>query len=1712
MHPRLAITFVCLLFLQSWAAVSLPEEARERASAWEEAPFRDVAVLEPFSHQTFADYSDVAVIINNQSEVSKTIGTAFALARNIPPERVLLLTNESTPTSEIINSNQFTTYFADPISEMIFDRNLTGINVLVTTKGVPLGVNGGTNSRASFDSELALIDGPYASSIFGDWYANSNYGLAAGNEMKAFDRSEQGYYLVSRLTGFDVETALSLISKTNNSLGQHGQTVLDLATNRNGSGYKWWNDLLYTTNETLTNMGFPVHFNQNSTYVTNMENVSMYAAWGSNDGSWGDNQLANSGYDTSDGSWSTGSRYWDGVGPSLSPGEQWWWARQTETKRNGNAAMEGHLEDAACGANDAATTNGLLAEYFDNNGITYNSSTMVNLSGRTPDFVRHEPNLDWPSTQSAWTGLDSRFLEYWSARHSGIIHVPTDGNWTFYLRSDDGSKLWIDDVEIVDNQGHHAMQERSGTVWLEAGEHIIRTEFFEHGGYAGLELKWAGPGISKQTVPTNVLTRGSSFPVRESNLIHYWDFDENNGDIANDSVGSAHLNFTGTNGSQWRTCVLGNCAFFDGIDDQARVDVEDSVTDFTVSLWVQANHSGQSRYSSAIAVNDVAGDDDSFQIMTGGGNPGDWELYHNTSYSFGEVDPTVWQHLVTTFFNDTVTLYLDGVEILNQSVPNGTVNSIEIYKFGVNRAGNSHFTGVIDEVQIWDVALSSEEVGDIHDEIVWICPSFNSTNNSVTYVEQTANLVGSGDPLDGNHAWVLDGYSMREGWVEGDWWLEVETYDANGTTLSTNRSEPRSFSDDWQNRQLRFRPSIQATSFAVRQVAEFSDGTYNGSIFFDTLKLYPIMPHFTWLDGSIAETAVSTGGRTFVFNSSYGQSLVADLLDDGASAVKGYVYEPYLDAISNPEQLLSCYAEGYTMVECYAASNVLLSWMGTVVGDPKMAAYSDRLHDVNVSEVRATDRLSIGENGTLEVLLENLAPGVAEGFLEVRDRQNNLLLANHSMIIPGGNDAGSRLILPINVTPVRTGFVEFLVRWIPATAHPERIVDNNLALLNIEINSPPTIDEMTCSTTTASRGGVVICRIEVIDDFGIEGATLSWHYNNSEETSFYQINASSQNNGLIWTAAISLPPDAPLDSVDLHWVVYDVHGLSVELSWDNAFNVTDATASWYGVHVEGADLAPWLGIDPPVHGSSGWIRGREHTMTACVIDLDHNPQTEIPMIQVDGVELTTPSVSSTSGIQTCYQTLWMPDAGGLLEPVSIALHVDGIEWSNRSISPVDLAPIAELRMEQSYLDGAQDLIEVVIIDEDDPNASYSVETSIAWPGAGFQILEGEIVTAPSGLESGDAYISTRIINGIWTDLEWSWIQPVFLTPPQISTPTLCLNDMLVDTINRGAEGTDIWVGITSGRPIQFAGIRFGPNGPTSSAFSSIFFEQGVPPASCAPGTGQHTQYYRMELNPDYLVTWQLGIVELVVNLRDIDGITGLSETLNFELKGSQPVLDFSQLPIEIVSGNETMLIVQISDDDGLLNMECSILLKDLDEITLFSEIFHPGSDGVWSKKWTPPGTVDANHTLYFACLDETSLSVSEIVLLRAREATTLPISEDNTTQQGEEAPTSMMTIILFSTVLILLIGITSILYDRREEISLDEDDELPDDVWAKRDQSNSDDALAEMAGIQSNETKEWSDDELRDAGWTTEQIATYRLEKLSHPSEEEILQEIKEEE
>ena len=90
-----------------------------------------------------------------------------------------------------------------------------------------------------------------------------------------------------------------------------------------------------------------------------------------------------------------------------------------------------------------------------------------------------------------------------------------------------------------------------------------------------------------------------------------------------------------------------------------------------------------------------------------------------------------------------------------------------------------------------------------------------------------------------------------------------------------------------------------------------------------------------WVNGSDCWTAVSTGAPRSIGVPR--QLLIADLLEDGASGIKGYVYEPYLTAVSSPSVLLSSYASGYNLAESYAAANTMTGWMGVVVGDPKMS-------------------------------------------------------------------------------------------------------------------------------------------------------------------------------------------------------------------------------------------------------------------------------------------------------------------------------------------------------------------------------------------------------------------------------------------------------------------------------------------------------------------------------------------------------------------------------------------------------------------------------------------------------------------------------------------------------------------------------------------------------------------------------------------------------
>jgi len=93
----------------------------------------------------------------------------------------------------------------------------------------------------------------------------------------------------------------------------------------------------------------------------------------------------------------------------------------------------------------------------------------------------------------------------------------------------------------------------------------------------------------------------------------------------------------------------------------------------------------------------------------------------------------------------------------------------------------------------------------------------------------------------------------------------------------------------------------------------------------------------TLLARSIVSTYVSTNGRTFTDgNQNYGQSLVADLVHEGACGGGGHVFEPFLNAVPQPQLLFPAYVRGFSAAEAYYMSIASLSWMNTIVVDPLM--------------------------------------------------------------------------------------------------------------------------------------------------------------------------------------------------------------------------------------------------------------------------------------------------------------------------------------------------------------------------------------------------------------------------------------------------------------------------------------------------------------------------------------------------------------------------------------------------------------------------------------------------------------------------------------------------------------------------------------------------------------------------------------------------------
>lgn len=91
-------------------------------------------------------------------------------------------------------------------------------------------------------------------------------------------------------------------------------------------------------------------------------------------------------------------------------------------------------------------------------------------------------------------------IDKFAFEFNGYLKIPKDGIYNFFTQSDDGSKLFIDDEEVVDNDGEHGTVEKSGKTGLKKGYHKIRVIYFDSGGGNELKVLMQAEGGNKEEV------------------------------------------------------------------------------------------------------------------------------------------------------------------------------------------------------------------------------------------------------------------------------------------------------------------------------------------------------------------------------------------------------------------------------------------------------------------------------------------------------------------------------------------------------------------------------------------------------------------------------------------------------------------------------------------------------------------------------------------------------------------------------------------------------------------------------------------------------------------------------------------------------------------------------------------------------------------------------------------------------------------------------------------------------------------------------------------------------------------------------------------------------------------------------------------------------------------------------------------------------------
>ena len=160
------------------------------------------------------------------------------------------------------------------------------------------------------------------------------------------------------------------------------------------------------------------------------------------------------------------------------------------------ASITGTVDDSASESTEIQG-NGLTGVYSSVGAWGSGSPDMGQLTEKGMR-IDADVNFSWGSGSSP-LGVGDDFYIKWT----GYIKAPATGAYSIRTLSDDGVRLTLNNIMIINNWTLHGSTWDMATVNLQEGKYYpVELEFFERGGSAVIQLHWVPPGGSLESIPT----------------------------------------------------------------------------------------------------------------------------------------------------------------------------------------------------------------------------------------------------------------------------------------------------------------------------------------------------------------------------------------------------------------------------------------------------------------------------------------------------------------------------------------------------------------------------------------------------------------------------------------------------------------------------------------------------------------------------------------------------------------------------------------------------------------------------------------------------------------------------------------------------------------------------------------------------------------------------------------------------------------------------------------------------------------------------------------------------------------------------------------------------------------------------------------------------------------------------------------------------------